>query len=201
MHSLKQLHLIIILSLVSLPIYSADLYYGFRFGLTQFDTGISNTTGTSRLEETDFGFKLLAGAPLGNNSAIEAFYTDYGEATLGGHAGDSFTINDSSFNFINNDSELSSGVTAFGINGVYNLSIGKTQTLIGKLGLMRWKNDFKIQSPVDAISSSEDDYDAYWSLGFEQKLGKTLALVFEYEALSTDNIDLNSIGMTIAVKF
>ncbi len=201
MHRLKLFVTGCLLSIISSAVFSADLYYGFRFGFSRFDTGISNTTGTARLEENDFGFKLLTGIPLSHNTAIEAFYTDYGEATLGGHAGDTFTLNDSTFNFIDNDSELSSGLTAFGLNAVYNYSFSQSQALLVKLGIMRWENNFKIQSPFNTLGSTENDLDLYWSLGLEQKLGKSLALIFEYETVETEDIDLTSVAVTFAVKF
>ena len=183
------------------PAYSADVYYGFRFGMTQFDSDISATTGTSRLEENDFGYKFYMGSPFSESTAIELFYTDYGEVTLGGHAGDTFIKNATSFSFLNNDSELSSGLSSLGINGVYKYSLGKTQSLIGKLGLVGWKYNFKIQSPADNISNSENNYDVYWNIGFQQNLGKNLSLLFDYEMLETDDLDLSALGFAIQINF
>lgn len=198
---LKHLATGALLSLITLPAVSADFYYGFRFGISKFDTNINNLTGTARLEENDFGFKLLAGMPLGNNMAIEVFYTDYGEVTLGGQTGDTFDLNSTTFIFTSNDSELSSGLTTYGLNGLYRYSINASQSLNARLGIMRWQNKFKVQSPLNSISSSEDDIELYWSLGFEQRLGSSLSLLFDYESLVTENIDLQSIGLNIIYQF
>jgi len=198
---IRQLCISVLFFVYFAPAYSTDLYYGFRFGMTQFDSDIGATTGTARLEENDFGYKFYMGNSISESAAIELFYTDYGEVTLGGHAGDTFIKNGSSFSFLNNDSELSSGLTSLGINGVYKYSLGKTQSLIGKLGLVGWKYNFKIQSPVDNISNSESDYDVYWSLGFQQDMGKNLSLLFDYEMLETDDLDLNALGFAIQVSF
>jgi len=191
----------ILLFSISVPAFSADLYYGLRFGYSQFDANISNTTGTADTQEEDFGFKLLAGYTLSNNIAIEAFYTDYGRATVGGNAGDSFNLNGQTINFTSNDSEFSSDVVSFGFSGVYNYPLSKSQALIGKLGIQRWKNDARLRDPASNINTSDDGYDIYWNVGFEQKLGEELAFIFDYEAVGTDNVDLNSFGVTIVVKF
>jgi len=199
--ALRHLNTAALLSLITLPAFSADFYYGFRFGISKFDTNINSLTGTARLQEDDFGFKLLTGIPLGNNIAIEAFYTDYGEVTLGGQTGDTFNLNSTTFIFTSNDSELSSDLTTYGLNGVYNYPINASQSLSAKLGIMRWQNRFKVQSPSNSISSSEDDIELYWSMGFEQRLGSSLLLLLEYEALKTENIDLQSIGLNIIYQF
>ncbi len=194
--------LVCTLFFISAPAFSADLYYGLRFGFSQFDANISNTTGTADTQENDFGFKLLAGYPLGNNLAIEAFYTDYGRATVGGNTGDSFNLNGQTINFASNDSEFSSDVATFGFSGVYNYPLSESRTLIGKLGIHRWKNDVRLLDPSNNnINTSDDGYDVYWNVGFEQKLGKELAFIFDYEAVGTDNVDLNSFGVTVVVKF
>lgn len=78
---------------MSLPANAAlekGWYMAANLGSTETDTGISNLTGTARLDESDFGGKVLMGREVNAFFAIEGFVTSLGVTRVEGSAGDTF---------------------------------------------------------------------------------------------------------------
>jgi hypothetical protein len=87
------------LILAASNVMASDSYIGINYSKVNFDTGVSNTTGTATLDENDNGYKLYLGYNYTKNFGIEVHYANFGEATLSGNNGDRFDMDGTTYEF------------------------------------------------------------------------------------------------------
>lgn len=182
---------------------SGDWYVGLGYGLTSYDTGISNTTGTANLDEDDSGFKLFGGYNFNKNVAIELAYTDLGEASLSGNPGDTFVLDGILWTFISSGS-LKIESSLLSLAGVFTHHFNNAFSLYGRLGLASWEADLTANvSGGPAQSASEDGTDLFFGVGAGWNFAPTWALKAEYELYSFDDaeVDVNMLSLNIVKSF
>ena len=82
-----------------MSIASANQYYvGLDFNEIKVNTGITNIS--SNLDEEDTVLKFTGGYKLNDKISLEAFYMDFGEASLSGVSGNQFSYGGSTYEFI-----------------------------------------------------------------------------------------------------
>jgi len=178
-----------------------DWYVGLGYGLTSYDTGISNTTGTASLDEDDSGFKLFGGYNFNKNVAIELAYADLGKATLSGNPGDTFVLDGILFAFINSGSLDIEG-SLLSLAGVFTHHFNDAFNLYGRLGLASWEADITANvSGGPAQSASEDGTDLFLGFGAGWNFAKTWAVKAEYELYSFDEEDVDMLSLNIVKTF
>ena len=134
-----------------------DFYIGLSYGTTTIDTGI--TAVTASLDDEDSGFKIFLGKKINANLSVEGFYADFGEASLTGNNGDTFTLDGTTFQFIVNNASITAEATALGINGLYAIPLSDTFSFFGKAGLMFWDSEGTVSGAGVATASVNDDVD------------------------------------------
>ena len=178
-----------------------DWYVGLGYGLTSYDTSISNTTGTASLDEDDSGFKLFGGYNFNKNVAIELAYADLGKATLSGNPGDTFVLDGILFAFINSGSLDIEG-SLLSLAGVFTHHFNDAFNLYGRLGLASWEADITANvSGGPAQSASEDGTDLFLGFGAGWNFAKTWAVKAEYELYSFDEEDVDMLSLNIVKTF
>jgi OOP family OmpA-OmpF porin len=138
----------------------AGFYVGGNFGFTRADTGTIGdelrndlvasgfSSANVSIDESDTGFKLLAGYQINRNFAIEGYYANLGTYTLSvGTTGPA----------VSGNGELE--VTGVGVDALGMIPFGRGFSGFGRVGLFRWDSDFSFRAtgPGGTASSSDSD--------------------------------------------
>ena len=180
-----------------------DWYVGLGYGLTSYDTGISNTTGTASLDEDDSGFKLFGGYNANKNVAIELAYADLGTASLTGNPGDTFVLDGTLFLFIGSG-RLDIDGSLISLSGVFTHHFNDAFNIYGRVGLASWDADINAtETGGTSDSFSEDGTDFFLGFGTGWNFAQTWALKAEYELYSFDdiNVDVDLLSLNIVKTF
>jgi len=111
-------------------------YSGISLGTSTVDTGVSNTTGTARLDEDGSGFKLYIGKKIDKTISVEGFYADFGEASLTGNSGDNFDLNGTTYVFTTNNARIATEATGIGANAKFTFAFSDKSSVSGRIGMM-----------------------------------------------------------------
>jgi outer membrane autotransporter protein len=175
-------------------------YIGVGFGSSEYDTGVSNLTGTAALDEDDSAFKIFYGFNVTPRVAIEIHYADFGEASLKGNNGDNFDIDSSTFSFTANSASIVSESSSFGVSSVFKLFDKSTFNPYLKAGIHRWEVDATVTSASSATASvSDDGFDGFLGLGVDMELSDSFVVRVEYETYKFDSDDASV--ATLSARF
>jgi len=177
-------------------------YAGASLGTTTIETGVSNTTGTAQLDEEDSGFKIFFGKKITKTIAVEGFYADFGEASLTGNNGDNFTIDNIVYVFTTNNASIKSAATGFGANAKFFLALGKSSSIVARLGLLRWDVDTTVSgASVASTTLSDSGTDIFYGLGYQYSFNDSLALSLDYDLYEIDDSDTDMITLGVVYNF
>lgn len=189
----------------------ATWYAGIGAGSTEMDVGIKDLTGGAALDDSDTGFKLfvgrkteVAGVPGVGSVGLEGFYVNFGESTLTGDTGDSFSYNGVGYAFTANNVSVKSEGQAFGVGGILFFPVTDQASIHAKVGLARWDFEAKASAPaVGTFSSDENGVDFYFGIGASYQIGKNFAVGFDYEryTLSNNLDDVDLLSGTVQYSF
>jgi len=163
-----------------------DRYFGLDYGQSSLDTGVSNLTGTAKLDEKDSSFKLLFGTKINNNLAIEGIYVDFGEAALTGNPGDTFDSLGSTWVFASS-ATVKVNATGFGANVKGIVPISDSLSAYGLAGLIVWDG----KSVVNGVSVGDNGSDLFYGAGVSYDLTESMSL-----DLSLESYTLGDLGVT-----
>lgn len=177
--------------------FKSNFYVGASYGLTWRDTGVSNLTGSAKLDEEDTGFKLFGGANLNKYFGIEAFYANLGDAALSGKTGDTFTYQGDAYVFTANGT-ITDTTTTYGLGGVASMDLTPSLKPFLKAGIHRWTTERGETSSAGNYSADVSGVDPFYGLGIRLRATDTINLRAEYEYFQGDennNFELLSLGM------
>jgi len=190
--------------LLSTPLMAAgsSLYGGISYGSSTFDTGITGLTGTASLDENGTGYKLFIGNKISKRLAFEAFYADFGEATIKGNNGDQFVLEGTTFEFLRNNATLAISATGFGINANFTHNFSDKSSIIGRLGLVSWNAKVSV-SASDATGGSytTSGSDVLYGIGYQYNFTKKVGLVIDYDMFTMEDLDIKTLSLGVNVKF
>jgi hypothetical protein len=190
---------------------SAETFYvGGGGGKTTIDTGV--TTGTASLDEDDAGFKFFGGVVLSQFFSVEYFYNYYGEATLSGNNGQTFTIDGTQYQFSVDNAEIKGESWATGFTPIISYPIpinngGSIESIspFAKFGIHYWEVDYTISAgSATYAAATYDGWDYLWGLGAQINFnfnGLKLGFRGEYESTQVDDGDLDIISGSMLVRF
>jgi len=179
-----------------------NFYVGAGFSFIKTDTGFSNPTGTTHIDEEDSGLKLFAGFQLNNNIAVQFHYADLGEASITGNDGDRFDLDGATFEFFNDGSKISSEIESVGISLLLGMDATANINPYLKFGLQRWDLEVKVVSPTLANGTiSDDDTEAFVGIGVDLKLAEKIKLKLEFERYGADDLDTNLFSANLVYNF
>ena len=167
--------------------------------------GIGYTT-SSRLKDTDSGWKTFVGYDFNDRFALEATFVDLGEITSdidvedwpdpgaldpAVFVADAVTVHPYS-------------VGGFAVTGVATLIDGENVTLQAKAGVFSWEADVKVWCATecsDIAKTTEDgtDWTAGLALGFD--LGERVGMRAEWERYATDRDDVDLYTASMLYRF
>lgn len=179
---------------------TGDSYVGLGFGSAKYDTGVTNLTGTAKLDEKDNSFKVFYGFNVASQVSVELHYADFGETSLTGNNGDNLDYDGDTFEFTDDDVSVKGDAKSFGVSGVFKLFEEATFNPYLKAGVHRWDTKVIGKSVSDSDSVNDDGFDLFFGLGAEVKLSDSFFLTAEYESykIDSDKVAVASIGAKFA---
>jgi OOP family OmpA-OmpF porin len=174
-------------------------YVGMDYQNTNYDTGVSNTTGTTTLDEKDSAYKLLVGYNYTNNLGLEVHYADFGEASLSGNNGDQFDLDGNTYQF-NQTAKVTLGAKSIGLAGVGKINLSKNVNAFAKLGLHRAKVELgAVATTSDSVSETKTK--PFYSVGLDFPVTSQVILSTEYSVYKFEDGDLKSLSLGLRYKF
>jgi OOP family OmpA-OmpF porin len=164
---------------------------GGSYGPTWFETDIDNLTGAAKLDEASSGYKVFGGFNFNKYRGVEGFYAYFGETSLSGNTGDTFSSNGSTLVFLQ-DATVTSTAASYGLAAVAGIDLGIWRP-IAKTGFHRWSTETTAASATSNASADNSGFGYLLGLGLLVHLSDRFSLRTEYEYFSGD--DNESVGL------
>ena len=176
-------------------------YFGTGvYGESKINSGV--TSGTASLQKVEKGWKLYTGYKINRYFSLEAFYLDFGEATVNGNIGDSFSFKGQKYSFIENNSKLIAQGKTYGVSSVATYPFHKYFEPFAKLGIQKYDIQVNIKSTLLNISASDSGTDLMYGIGFDSNISDNFAFRIELEKHKLDiNGDIDFTSISLIYKF
>lgn len=164
---------------------------GSAFDAAFASAGATSTTST---DDTDTGWKLFAGYRFMKYLAVEAAYTDFGEATA--HS----VITAPSAGTV----DVTAEVTSWTISALGILPLGDNFSLFARAGANFWDADLSATgtgSGSTAVSTSDDGTDWVWGVGAAYSFTPNLGVRAEWERYDLDGSDIELLSVGLSWNF
>ena len=182
-----------------ISIASANQYYvGLDFNEIKVNTGITNIS--SNLDEEDTVLKFTGGYKLDDKISLEAFYMDFGEASLSGVSGNQFSYGGSTYEFITTATIALSADTV-GVGARYNIYKEGKSALYAMAGIHSYDVTLSIAAGTGSASVSESGSDPYYGIGYNYLVADNLNLNLSYQNYEFDKDDLDGFLLGIQYDF
>ena len=159
-------------------------------------------TTVSRVEDTDYGWKVFGGYKFSERFAVEGAFVDLGEVTS-----DIVVEEWPQPGALDPELFVADAVTVhpysvggFALSGVANLVNGDKFSLFAKLGVFSWEADIKVWCAAeceDLASATEDGTDWVAGFGADYATAKNLSIQFEWERYATDRDDVDFFSISL----
>lgn len=176
----------------------SGLYGGVVYGSSTIDTGITALTAT--LDEKGTGYRLFIGKSMTKNLAFEAFYADFGEASLSGNTGDTFISGGTTYQFLVNNAKIAESATGLGINANFTHNFNNKSSLVGRLGILSWNSSLTVTGTnISGGTIKNSGSDVFYGIGYQHNFTKKVGLVVGYDIfrISEENVSTLSVGVNV----
>ena len=184
---------------IASPAQAGKLYAGASLSQSTADISLNDlddgsfTSGS--IDDSDTGYRAYLGYRFLKFFALEADIVELGEF---------------SYDAVSDGSGLlwaAGPVTATAEAEGYRLSalgilpVGKNFSIFGKFGIFAWDADTVVTDGSGTISNSADGEDEFFGAGVAYDLPGPLSLRLEYELLSLDTVDVDTLSVGAAFRF
>ena len=173
-----------------------QFYVGLDFNEVEVNTGIKNIS--SNLDEEDTILKFTGGYRLDNNISLEAFYLDFGEASLSGVSGNRFSYGGTTYEF-NQTAKIALTVDTIGIGARYNIFNEGKSTLYGIAGIHSYDVSLAVDAGTSSTSVTETGNDPYYGFGYNYLVADGIKLNLSYQNYEFDNDNVD--GFLIGIQY
>ncbi len=198
---MNKLKLVVILAILCCTQVQASEGGGFYLGgsVGQSETDIiSGTTGTAKFDDGDTGFKIFGGFEINEIFSVEGQYANFGEASLKGNNGDTFTDDDGVWTINVNNFRATYEGTSYGLSVIGKVPIPGFVKPFGRVGFHIWDVDVSASSPLGKGTASEDGTDIFFGGGIEATVFDDWLIRAEYERYDFDGDDVDFISIGFA---
>tara|TARA_Y200000002_G_C22655595_1_gene653318 strand:- start:977 stop:1573 length:597 start_codon:yes stop_codon:yes gene_type:complete len=195
---LKKIIMVLLLG-IGVNTASANQYYvGLDFNEIEVNTGIKNIS--SNLDEEDTILKFTGGYKLDDKISLEAFYLDFGEASLSGVSGNRFSYGGSTYEF-NQTAKIALTVDTIGIGARYNIFNEGKSALYGIAGIHSYDVTLSVASGTGSASVTETGNDPYFGVGYNYLVADGIKLNISYQNYEFDNDSIDGFLFGIQYDF
>ena len=194
----KLLILLFTFSLLGLQsVKSEEMYIGIDYLNNEIDTGITNIDST--LDEKDSGYSIYAGLPMSDTMDIEVSYNDFGEASLSGLDGQTFSYKGTTYEWLV-DASIKLKASSVGVAAKQKLELSEGVMLYGKLGIHQWDSKLNIASTDTTFNADTDGTDVFYGAGLEVSLASLKGRI-GYSLYDMDGEDVTSLNVGFIYNF
>ena len=176
---------------------SEEAYIGIDYLNNEIDTGITNISST--LDEKDSGYSIYAGLPMSDTMDIEVSYNDFGEASLSGLDGQTFSYEGTTYEWLV-DASIKVKASSVGVAAKQKLELSEGVMLYGKLGIHQWDSKLNIASTDSTFNADTDGTDVFYGAGLEVTLANIKGRV-GYSLYDMDGEDVTSLNVGFIYNF
>ena len=164
---------IFLISTLVVGFNSASIAGTYYFGAGSGPSDVNTTVGvgTASLDETDVGYKFYAGYHFNEHFSIEAFYNNFGTATLSGSNGKTFSQGGTDYQFTAT-ADIDLDVWSVGITPMLGYEIpineGNIKSIrpFVKAGIQRWEGEIDVTTTsTNATFQLDNDLDIILGVG------------------------------------
>jgi len=203
---MKQINIFIITAILlvySQASLSAEWFYiGGTYGQTTYDTGITNPTGTAKIEDEADTSKVLLGFTIGFwDLTAEIYDADLGGTTFTANSGDTYMYNESPVTVLVNGYKRVSENSASGVNLLYRVGFD-IGTVYAKAGVMYWSTT--VTTSINGVTTevvTQKGADALVGMGFDYHLAPFTLLRLDYERSELDEMPLSTISLGVVFAY
>lgn len=197
MKVMKNLVLILFGLVLSTQVLAQDSpwYVGASIGQSDLSDEVSAIT--ANVDDEDTGYKLLVGYELMSNINIEVQYTDLGEVSVSGDAGDTFSSG-TTYEFLRDNANIKAEGSSFGVSGLAKMQANDLVAILFRAGVQGWDVDYSVSaSDIASASLSDDGTNLFYGIGVEIATVGNIAIRGEYEVydFNDGNVRLSSLGV------
>ena len=179
---------------------SAEGYYvGALYGSTSIDSGVDAVVGAT-LDEDDTGFAFVIGNEVDATVAVEGFYINFGEASLSGDNGDTFSIGGTAYQFTST-ATIESSATSMGVAGKLKFDMAEKLQGYVKGGFHWWESELTVAVATTSASTTADGTDLLFGFGAEYDIGEKVAFIAGYDKYNLDDEDVTFVHGGIKLSF
>ena len=176
---------------------SEEMYIGIDYLNNEIDTGITNIDST--LDEKDSGYSIYAGLPMSDTMDIEVSYNDFGEASLSGLDGQTFSYEGTTYEWLV-DASIKVKASSVGVAAKQKLELSEGVMLYGKLGIHQWDSKLNIASTDSTFNADTDGTDVFYGAGLEVSLASLKGRI-GYSLYDMDGEDVTSLNVGFIYNF
>lgn len=179
-----------------------SFYLGVVPGVAFYDTGISNKTGTTSVDDFDNSSTIQLGVNVGSGFIVEFYYADLGNVSISGNAGDSFSQKGTTTTFTSDNTKFLYQYTGYGINALYKVGLGPT-ALYAKAGILHWSMKYEASvSGTNFATGNDSGNSPLVGIGFEAPIiFPFTSLRIEYAKTKIDDVDVLLVSAGVVVTF
>ena len=168
-------------------------------GQSDVDTGIDSVSGAT-LDENGSSYSLFGGIDYNDGLRLEGFIVDFGEASLSGNSGDTFTANGTTYVF-NRSGSIKSTASSWGAAGIYDFVLTKNLNGLAKAGYHFWEAETTVATTTASASITEDGSDFMFGGGLEYELSNDMSFIGMYEKYNLDEDDVMVLSGGLILKY
>ncbi len=201
------LSLFAVVSFVLTTVVQAEespFYVGLNYGQSNVDAGVSTFSANTTVDEKSSGFKIYIGNDLNDTVSIEAHYANFGESSIKGSTGDTFTLDDGAqYQFLVDNAEIKMEASNFGVSSLIKLPISETVQSFVKIGVHSWEIDSSAISSSAPISStvSIEGTGVSYGIGGNVSVSDNLSIRGEFERYDFDGSDVDYLSLGVLYNF
>ena len=194
----KLISTFILLIMSSTYAYSNQFYVGLDIAQVSVDTGVTNISST--LDEDDTLMKFTGGYNVDENVSIEAFYLDFGEASLSGVSGNRFSYGGSTYQF-NQTATIYLTADTMGIGGKYNFyrSEDKKTAIYLLGGLHSWDIVIGAATGTASANATATGTDPYYGFGANYAITESVKANISYQNYEMDSESID--GFVLGLEY
>ncbi len=195
------LSLIVLLALSMLfpGAQAGKLYFGASLGQSSVDLGLSDLddgsfTGGS-VDDTDTSWKAFVGFRFVKFLAIEADWIDVGGVSIVATSDGSGPV------FLAGPVTRTATVDGYRVSAVGIIPIGERFSIFGRYGVFYWDATAIVSNGGMTVSDLDDDSEDFFGAGLAWRLKGSSSLRLEYELMTVDDTDIDTVFAGLAFRF
>ncbi len=193
------LTVLLALSLLVPGALASKLYVGASVTQSTIDLGLSDIddgslTGGS-VDDSDTGWKVFVGFRFVKFLAIEADWIDVGGVSIA-------AISDGSgSDFSAGPVSATARVDGYRVSALGIIPLGQRFSILARYGVFYWDATSTISNGGMTVSAPDDDSDDFYGAGVSWQLKSSASLRLEYELMTVDDTDIDTVSAGMAFRF